>query len=164
MRITAKRAWPNCLFDLLTPPDFQVRPIEVIEIKRASELAAEEVAFLAQLGFSLEAFGGSTWTMRETPRGLSPEQAEECLRTLLDRWQQEGIVIAAEVQESALDVALSEIAACLTADRGQRDEELLAALQRMGVTLEHLTAPLTLSRGAPTSDSRRSGAGSCLHT
>ena len=123
--------------ELLLPQVLNLSPAE-------AGVASEVQARLAELGFTLEAFGGDRWILRAIPALLPLAEAERTVRELLSRSESVGVVV-----RQPDDDPIRRTIACHSAVRAG-DVLTMAQMEQLVERLRETTHPLTCPHGRPT--------------
>jgi DNA mismatch repair protein MutL len=111
---------------LLIPEIVELSPTDAARLLDAAEA-------LAQIGLTLEPFGGSAIAIRETPAILGPVNGEALLRDILDELTDAGDTTLVQTR---IDAILSRMAChgSVRSGRQMRPEEMNALLREMEAT------------------------------
>ncbi len=107
---------------------------EVVELSPTDAARLLDAApALAQIGLSIEAFGGNAVAIRETPAVLGPVNGEALLRDILDELTEAG---DSQLVQAKIDAILSRMAChgSVRSGRQMRPEEMNALLREMEAT------------------------------
>ncbi len=111
---------------LLIPEIVELSPTDAARLLDAAPA-------LAQIGLSIEAFGGNAVAIRETPAVLGPVNGEALLRDILDELTEAG---DSQLVQAKIDAILSRMAChgSVRSGRQMRPEEMNALLREMEAT------------------------------